>query len=716
MVKFYLATIILFLLIVPRLYAEEFDALFSLSLEELLNVNVTTASKYNEKQSDAPANIMVITRQQIRERGYLNVQDILQSLPGVDLQKYSVIGAYNKVSFRGALGNNTFLILQDGVRISSPAGETVPMGENFPLYYAKQVEILMGPASVVYGADAFMGVINIITMGDSDENIKELSLTTGTDDYLSGYAYLNHRFTNGVQFSVGIQGYRSQDLDFADGFSDLYNDSGKTYEFAPTKEYHFFANLQLNKNWQFGVNHSSLSHSNDFVAKPTFSVFDTGARRKIHLSTIFGRFNVDLTPNIHSSTLLTLMNYELDSSTYFNNNFTNGERGYKYADSDRISLNQDLKYKINDEHMFSGGLVYDFFDVIPRGPDLPSPYNTSQSPSNQNLFYPNTTLPIAFFDNDYQNVGGYLQDNWAINEKWRLVTGLRYDHSSLYGDTTNPRISLIYQRDQKNLIKMLYGQAFLAPAPDLAFNSFGTFTGAQNSNGEWLSSPVAPFTVPNADLKPEELQTLELNYEHWFDVKAHIKIAPFFTRISDVALSRQDDVPNQAIPGAELQRTITIDNTGDAEIYGVDFGVDYRMILGNVLLKNWASFSYLDGTLKNEGEKVELPMISKYKLKGGTTLIYKKNYILTPKFYWIGTTQSNQIDPDDRSKQRHVSSYFLMDLHAEAKITQQFSIQFDIYNLFDEKYSNGVFSPSFIAFTEAPQLGRVTAFTARFQF
>ncbi len=203
------------------------------------------------------------------------------------------------------------------------------------------------------------------------------------------------------------------------------------------------------------------------------------------------------------------MHYELDNETNFANLFTNFSKGYKYAESDRYSLTSDFIYELNKQHLLSAGFLYDYFDIIPRGPDLPQKYNTSCSPGGQNLCYPNTTLAIDFFENSYENVGVYVQDNWEIDESWRVVAGIRYDHSSFYERSVSPRLSAICKYNEKNVIKLLYGHSFLSPAPNQAFTSFGSFDGNQN-NGLWTSVSGAfgpiPFRVPNEELEPERLR------------------------------------------------------------------------------------------------------------------------------------------------------------------------------------------------------------------
>ncbi|MFV2057982.1 MAG: TonB-dependent receptor plug domain-containing protein [Thiohalomonadales bacterium] len=695
------------------------DAFFSLSLQELMNLTVTTTSKYAEPISNSPANITVFSREEIQQRGYRNIEDLLQAIPGVHLQKYSILGIYNSVTFRGALGNNKFLILQDGIRLNTPAGETAAIGNQYPLYYAKQVEVLMGPASVVYGADAFMGVINIITQDNDTENQGEVSLSTGNKSYNETYAQWHQNFSHESFLNLGLQAFHSQDYEFAKDFPELYNDPtdpSKEYQFSPTKDLQFFVNFRLNSQWQFGLNYAAQSSSAYFTAKPSFSTFDKGAAERIKQTTAYAKFTTNISPTLRSTSLLTAMNYTLDKKSFFRDNFTGGEKGYKYANSDRISLNQDFEYKYKENHIISGGLVYDYFDTIPRSADLSAPYDTSKEPSEQDLNYLNTTLSIQFFERQYYNAGIYIQDNWEIDPQWRLVTGLRFDDNSFYGNSVNPRVSGIYKYDNRNRFKLLYGHAFLAPGPDQASTHFGGFSGAQNSNGEWVSAPFSPFRIPNNEIKPETVKTLELNYEHEFDHSAYLKIAPFFNRIEDAILRKPDDIAEQAIPGAELLNTVKMANVGKKETYGIDISFDQQTVVDAWSFKTWAYFSLLDGSMTDQGQKLELPMVSRYKLNVGSIITYKNTYLLTPKLSWIDTTTSNQRDPSDNNKMLQVPAYFLVDLHGEIRISASASVKLDIYNMLDKKYVNAPFANPFFTLNQAAQPGRLGVFNLSIRF
>ncbi len=168
----------------PAWSAEAGDVtrLLGLTLEDLINTPVVTASRQSEKRSQTPAHIIVITREQIQERRYHNLADLMEDLPGVDFMRGTKSSAYNNFAMQGYNGSNKILVMLDGVRLGQPAGGSFPIAQNFALYPAKQVEILYGPAAALYGADAVTGVINIITDRATDTPGASVSVSGGNFD------------------------------------------------------------------------------------------------------------------------------------------------------------------------------------------------------------------------------------------------------------------------------------------------------------------------------------------------------------------------------------------------------------------------------------------------------------------------------------------------------------------------------------------------------
>ncbi len=159
-----------------------------LSLKELLDVKVVTASKNPQNSDMAPATVTVISQVWIRMRGYQSLLDLIMDLPDMKVDDKIAPGSRNSVTVRGIQGQQNFVILLDGVKISSPTNEAMPIMENYPVNLAEQVEVVYGPASALYGADAVSGVINIITKklpANKDIMIDATAMA-------GSYGYINH--------------------------------------------------------------------------------------------------------------------------------------------------------------------------------------------------------------------------------------------------------------------------------------------------------------------------------------------------------------------------------------------------------------------------------------------------------------------------------------------------------------------------------------------
>ncbi|MGE4383605.1 MAG: TonB-dependent receptor plug domain-containing protein, partial [Arcobacter sp.] len=139
------------------------DDIFDLDLEQLQQIKVNSASKYSQNLNFTPAKMIVITKEQIEQRGYRSIDELLNDLPAIQILNHADSGIMNQIGIRGIMGNNYFKILQDGIEINQTDGEIMSVSMQYPLFGIERVEILYGAASVIYGADAISGVINLIS-------------------------------------------------------------------------------------------------------------------------------------------------------------------------------------------------------------------------------------------------------------------------------------------------------------------------------------------------------------------------------------------------------------------------------------------------------------------------------------------------------------------------------------------------------------------------
>jgi outer membrane receptor for ferrienterochelin and colicins len=139
--------------------AEKVLKLSELSLDELMNVQVVTASGYSQTTSEAPSTINVITAQQIQDRGYEQLEDALRDIPGIDMIHLNGY-APTLIYFRGMYGaeNLRALLMIDGIVENNIIGSNDMAGPAYSLHNVERIEIIWGPASALYGQMLLAGL------------------------------------------------------------------------------------------------------------------------------------------------------------------------------------------------------------------------------------------------------------------------------------------------------------------------------------------------------------------------------------------------------------------------------------------------------------------------------------------------------------------------------------------------------------------------------
>jgi outer membrane receptor for ferrienterochelin and colicins len=142
----------------------EFDNLVRAERERRASVRVLSVSKVDEPLREAPATAIVVTAEEIERRGYLDLEELLHDLPGFDISRGNG-DVYSNVYMRGYRSDRSdrMLLLIDGVEQNDLHSNAVYLSRQFPLSNVEQVEVVYGPASTIYGANAFTGVISITT-------------------------------------------------------------------------------------------------------------------------------------------------------------------------------------------------------------------------------------------------------------------------------------------------------------------------------------------------------------------------------------------------------------------------------------------------------------------------------------------------------------------------------------------------------------------------
>lgn len=690
----------------------DFDSLLAMNFDQLAAIEVTTASRSPQAWKDVQGSLWVVTEQEIKQRGYRHLADLLRDLPSVDVQ-----GPYStssRVTVRGITGNTKLLILQDGVRIGAPAGELVPISINYPLYMAKQVEVLLTPGSALYGADAVTGVVNIISKHSQEQQTQQLSYEGSEARYQHGHLLLTGRVGQKYPLILGVHKEQFNNQSLAEqypdvfAFDDLKNSQGKVI--IPVNQRQSFqslanaesvwATIKPHSSTELGVNYRVVSYPTDYTTLANFT--DYGGFWEDRFLTVYGRYQQQISSQLSTNTLVTWSSYRLNKNSYFNNIFSGYMNGYKYAESKKMSIDSQWHYTLADQHQLMAGVVFDHLRAVPRTTDLSQPYDPNLSVEQQHLYYlgTNNSLPVKIFQVTQDNLGVFLQDQYQWSSQLSSQIGIRFDDNSDYQASTSPYLGVKYNYSPETTVSLTYSQAYLAPSPSYSYEHFGSFTGQQDNQGRYLADT---FRVPNPDLQPETAKAVELVInqelnEHW-----QLISTAYCSRLQNLILfaSPTANPVSEFINGGWIKNTDHNVNLGESIAYGMELSSRYRQQYYEL----WGHYSFTDGHLStNKGEE-ELPYNAKHKLKLGATWRHPQGWFISPSMYFVGQSRVPS-SASDGSRAITVPSYQLFNLYAGyPQIIQGIDVFMRIENITSSKYYHAGGS-SKRSLVQLPQLDR----------
>ena len=519
------------------------------SLEELTNIQVYSASKHLQSASEAPASVTVVTAEEIQKYGYRTLADILRSVRGFYIT-YDHLYSYVGVRGFGRLGdwNSRILLLVDGHRINNNSDGHGMLGTEFPVDVdlIERVEIIRGPSSSLYGTDAFFAVINVITRKAPQLKGLELSFAPASFGTYAGRASYGGRY-QGLEMLLSGTFYDSQGQTlFFPEFDKPATNYGVTRNTDYESSQHVLATISFR----------------GFTLQGLFSQRDKG----VPTAYFGGLFNDPRTKNF-------------DYQQYFDLSYQHSI-GEKWDLTARTSYDQARE---QDPVAYSTGLP-DGSTTVDTYSFRGNWWNSEVKLSRTLLEKHKITLGTEITDNLRQDQGDlivpgniftldpatsviwalYGQDEFAITHKLTLSAGLRYDHYSNFGGTTNPRLGLIYHVFHPTTLKLLYGTAFRAPEPFEITPDFGS------------------FYDDNLRLKPEKIRSVEGVVEQ--------DLGPRFKLSGSVFRNWIDDLISLEIESAGHS---LYSNAGKVDAMGVEVELDGRLAGG---LEGRASYSYADAT------------------------------------------------------------------------------------------------------------------------
>ena len=559
---------------------------FSMSPAELAETTVTIATGTPNPISHAAAVTSIVTSDQIKAMGATELHEVLETIPGFHASIQTALYDYS-YSVRGIRNatNSQLLMMMNGSRLNLPfRGSSITHFE-LPLEAIERIEVIRGPGSALYGADAFAGVVNIITKKGKDIDGTKLGVRAGDGNTQSGFAQHSAEWAG---WNIGSS-FQYQHTD-GDGDRMIYRDLqtvkdnafGTRASHAPNKYQGGYETLDAHLNLQrkhWDIDFWSFTSLNSQTRAGANSVLDTMGK---------GDGQQFLT-DIRFSTEDWLEDLELTSHLSYL--YANFQAGFQiYPDNAQLPINPDGNisgssnpklpktlfpqgvnnnlgrienmpsielgaiYKGLDQHLirFLTGFRYESISTK-EGRNYGSGIVNGLNPPKVigGALTDITNTPYVYLPNSHRSIwSAALQDEWQFADDWQLTAGVRYDNYSDFGSTVNPRVALIWDINNQLTTKLLYGKAFRAPSFSEQFN--------QNN----------PVLIGNKNLKPETINSIEwaMDYRPLNSLRTAFNF--YYYEIKNQITA----VPDVGKPSATFQ------NSGNQHGYGGEFEWQWQII------------------------------------------------------------------------------------------------------------------------------------------
>ncbi|MBI4824891.1 MAG: TonB-dependent receptor [Nitrospirae bacterium] len=650
-------------------FAFEVAALKTETAEELLmffeEEELVIATRHETPVRKAPAIATVITAKEIRDMGARNLMDVLKTVPGFGIS-ISEQGSYmlEVRGIRSSLSEKVLMMIDGHSLNKNFVGSSFRHHfEDLPVENIKQIEIVRGPSSALYGANAFVSVINIITK--DAENIDGLQLTAksgsfGTEQYnlLGGKSLtkdlkvsgsLDYYRTDGAELRIEKDSTFGTPWAASPGDTELGLDKTDFFLKASYGDLLYRGHYMAKKKDFYIGFASALTDDNDFEIENYWHELSYGApvteNLSLNIKVFFDHYEqkgtIELMPE---GFLVGVIPGGFPDGLIGGPNLKNGTWGGE------AMLDYDM---FDNNHLIAGALYermrqYDVKRISNYAPaTLIVPVPTPLPGGVQDT---SSTAGINWNRDAKREIWAfYIQDEWEITDDLNLTTGVRHDHYSEIGGTTNPRIGIVWAFLNNADLKLLYGRAFRAP-------DFGEL---------YTENNIA--ATGSTDLDPETIQTYEAGLSFRPAHTLDIDLNYFHNEIKDLIVLDKSNMP------------YLFTNGGGAEVEGVEL-----VLRGRYTADNYWNLSYTYQNPADSGTGDRLPDVPMHRASGSLNYGLTEYLNLHTDVLWTG--ERSRPEGDTRGP---VATYTTVDLALTLKnFYRTLEIQGTVHNLFDEEYED----------------------------
>jgi len=615
----------------------ESQDLTTLSIEELMMIEVDTvssASKYEQPVNEAPASVSIVTADEIKKYGYRNLADILQSVRGFSVindRNYQYVGVRG-FGFPGDYGIRT-LLLVDGIRQNDSIYQITAIGNDFVIDVdlVDRVEIVRGPSFSLYGSNAMLAVINVVTKKGRDLGGVEMSGSAGSFDTYTGRLSYGERFAAGPELLVSgtLANSRGQKLFFPE-----FNMPSSNFGWANGCDSEHFGSAFMKVTFQdLTLEGAYVKRSKTLPTAPWETLFNNSGTETWDSSAFLSLKYQHTFANELELMARISYNQSSNDGRYIYDSADPGDPSFivtniDHSTSSWLTGEVQITKNVFESHKIIGGV--EFQDV-------------------RRMLQQNWDVSVNLDDRRSSwNGAAFIQDEYQILDNLILTAGLRYDHFETIGGTLNPRVAVIYSPVISTSLKFLFGTGFRAP------NAYELYYGDNDT------------MKPNSALREEKSTSYELILEQYLGRRFRGTVVGYHTKVKNLV--------SQVVDPADGM--LTFANISEAEMTGVELELDKKWDNG---ISGRISYSYQDGQEGDGGQWLINSARHLVKLNFLAPLFRDKVFLgLEEQYTSRKTTLSGSLTRD----------FFVTNVTLFSRnLLENLELSASVYNLFNTGYS-----------------------------
>lgn len=621
-----------------------------LSLQQLLDIEVTSVSKHAEPLSNAAAAIYVITAEEIRRRGFRSIPQTLRDVPGlhvaqIDAQKWAV-------SSRGFNGryNNKMLVLLDGRTLYSPefSGVYWEMQDTL-MKDIERIEVIRGPGAAIWGANAVNGVINIISKHSAETLGGYAEL--GAGDYQQGFAGFRYggRLAAGITGRAYVKGFKRDGLDF------------------DSRDVDAVAAAQIQK----------AGSDNDWWSQQAGARFDINLGPAAGLMLSAAAYESRMNQSVAIPTLS-------DPFQAYPSQDSDSRGWHLLADYSRaLSASSQFKLKTyvdhakRDESLF--GFSRDTFDIelsheLEAGQRHELLWGIGYRHINNRLNTNETVFGTDSSDEATNLWSLFVQDQITLRpDKLWLTLAARFEHHPYVDFEWQPTVRLSWQPHQQHRFWTALSRAVRTPS--LVENNYQINAGNLAPMTTFNPTPFVNrlFLLGNSAYDSEQIKSFEAGYRYANQGSFSLDTAIFYNDYDDLRSFSTAQIDTSTLP-AFVTTTSAFSNRSGGHNYGIELSANWLISEKLKLRFNYAYIhsDFDQGQTQNTDAPEQVASIS-------ANWRLQQNLDLTASWHYVDSTES--IDPVQVNNQK-VDAYQGVDLALNWQLSDQVRLSAFARNLF----------------------------------